>query len=95
MVSRSSPLYYVKCLCALIDSALCYQTLTTFGRRVLLAENSDRSAIMSTEMAVDIPKPPKLVLDEFIGTALSATPSELHPFFDSFRSLHTRKYVFF
>ncbi|EAU87386.1 proteasome 26S subunit [Coprinopsis cinerea okayama7 len=33
----------------------------------------------------------KLNLDEFIGTALSATPSELHPFFESFRSLYSRK----
>ncbi|PPQ77177.1 hypothetical protein CVT24_009880 [Panaeolus cyanescens] len=36
-------------------------------------------------------QPPKLVLDEFIGTALSATPAELHPFFESFKSLYTRK----
>ncbi|KAF8200203.1 hypothetical protein BJ912DRAFT_898190 [Pholiota molesta] len=35
--------------------------------------------------------PPKLVLDQFIATALSATPPELHPFFESFRTLYTRK----
>ncbi|KAF9522638.1 hypothetical protein CPB83DRAFT_864206 [Crepidotus variabilis] len=35
--------------------------------------------------------PPKLVLDEFIGSALSATPTELHPYFESFKSLYTRK----
>ncbi|KAF8153826.1 hypothetical protein B0H34DRAFT_783971 [Crassisporium funariophilum] len=40
---------------------------------------------------MSLPQPPKLVLDEFIATALSATPSELHPFFESFRSLYTRK----
>ncbi|KAF6745602.1 hypothetical protein DFP72DRAFT_925597 [Ephemerocybe angulata] len=34
---------------------------------------------------------PKLVLDEFIGTALSATPAELHPYFNDFRTLYTRK----
>jgi len=34
---------------------------------------------------------PKLVLDEFIGTALSATPAEIHPFFESFRNLYSRK----
>ncbi|KAG5351114.1 hypothetical protein C0989_007935 [Termitomyces sp. Mn162] len=45
----------------------------------------------STAMAVDAPNPPKLVLDEFIVTALSATPSTLHPYFESFRTLHTRK----
>ncbi|KAF9484756.1 hypothetical protein BDN70DRAFT_824894 [Pholiota conissans] len=38
-----------------------------------------------------IPTPPKLVLDEFIATALSATPAELHPYFESFKSLYTRK----
>ncbi|PPQ75925.1 hypothetical protein CVT26_006377 [Gymnopilus dilepis] len=38
-----------------------------------------------------LPTPPKLVLDEFISTALSATPQELHPFFEDFRSLYTRK----
>ncbi|KAJ3712427.1 hypothetical protein C8R42DRAFT_686865 [Lentinula raphanica] len=46
----------------------------------------------TSSMAVDLnPSAPKLVLDEFIGTALSSTPSELHPFFESFRTLHTRK----
>ncbi|KAE9392748.1 hypothetical protein BT96DRAFT_830219 [Gymnopus androsaceus JB14] len=39
-------------------------------------------------MAVDHPK---LVLDDFIATALSSTPQDLHPFFESFRTLHTRK----
>jgi hypothetical protein len=43
---------------------------------------------------MSLPQPPKLVLDDFIATALSATPPELHPFFDSFRSLYTRKCVF-
>ncbi|RDB18179.1 putative 26S proteasome regulatory subunit rpn9 [Hypsizygus marmoreus] len=46
---------------------------------------------MSAAMAVDAPKPPKLVLDEFVATALSGTPAELHPYFESFRTLHTRK----
>ena len=44
---------------------------------------------------MSLPQPPKLVLDDFIATALSATPPELHPFFESFRSLYTRKCVFF
>ena len=48
---------------------------------------------MSAQMAVDAPKPPKLDLDEFISTAISATPAELHPYFESFRNLHTRKFV--
>ncbi|KDR77986.1 hypothetical protein GALMADRAFT_224393 [Galerina marginata CBS 339.88] len=38
-----------------------------------------------------LPTPPKLVLDEFIATALSATPAELHPFFEDFKKLYTRK----
>jgi len=42
-------------------------------------------------MSVDFSKPQKLVLDEFINTALAATPPELHPFFESFRTLYTRK----
>jgi 26S proteasome regulatory subunit N9 len=35
--------------------------------------------------------PPKLVLDEFISLALNNTPTELHPFFDSFKTLYTKK----
>ncbi|KAF7295172.1 Saccharopine dehydrogenase [Mycena indigotica] len=45
---------------------------------------------MSSAMSVD-PKPYKLNLDEFIATATSATPSELHPFFDDFRVLYNKK----
>ncbi|KAI0321151.1 hypothetical protein OF83DRAFT_1100886 [Amylostereum chailletii] len=37
------------------------------------------------------PKPPKLDVDEYLTTAISATPGELHPFFESFQTLHTRK----
>ncbi|TFK32949.1 hypothetical protein BDQ12DRAFT_616188 [Crucibulum laeve] len=46
---------------------------------------------MPTSKTVDAPKPPKLVLDTFIATALSGTPQELHPFFEDFRKLYTRK----
>lgn len=45
----------------------------------------------STSVPAELPKPPKLNLDEFVATALSATPAELHPFFESFGKLHTRK----
>lgn len=53
---------------------------------------------MASSMAVDpptqtLPKPPKLVLDEFIGTALSVTPVELHHYFEQFQKLYARKYV--
>ncbi|KAJ7074388.1 hypothetical protein C8F01DRAFT_1100341 [Mycena amicta] len=44
----------------------------------------------STSMSVD-PKPYKLNLDEFIATANSTTPQELHPFFDNFRVLYNKK----
>ncbi|KAF5378591.1 hypothetical protein D9615_007160 [Tricholomella constricta] len=42
-------------------------------------------------MAVDASKPPKLDLDKFVATALSATPPDLHSYFENFRHLHTRK----
>jgi 26S proteasome regulatory subunit N9 len=42
-------------------------------------------------MSVDFSKPQKLVLDEFINTAMAATPPELHPFLESFRLLYSRK----
>ncbi|KAF9016310.1 hypothetical protein BDZ89DRAFT_1022829 [Hymenopellis radicata] len=44
----------------------------------------------SSSMDIDAPAP-KFVLDEFIAAALSGTPAGLHPFFESFRTLYTRK----
>jgi hypothetical protein len=35
--------------------------------------------------------PSKFVLDDFIARAVSGTPQELHPFFDKFRDLYTKK----
>ncbi|OBZ74457.1 putative 26S proteasome regulatory subunit rpn9 [Grifola frondosa] len=46
---------------------------------------------MSTEMVVDKPKAPKLDIDEFLTLAVLETPQELHQFFESFRSLYSRK----
>ncbi|TFK97626.1 hypothetical protein BDV98DRAFT_651409 [Pterulicium gracile] len=46
---------------------------------------------MSTSMAVDAPPKPRFDLDEFMTAALAGTPSELHPIFESFRTLYTRK----
>ncbi|KAF9221772.1 hypothetical protein BS17DRAFT_710469 [Gyrodon lividus] len=47
---------------------------------------------MSSSVSVDsTASPPKLVLDEFIAKALSSTPAELHPFFEAFNNLYTRK----
>ncbi|KAG6876488.1 hypothetical protein C0992_012814 [Termitomyces sp. T32_za158] len=42
-------------------------------------------------MSVEPTNPPKLILDDFVATAVSATPPVLHPYFESFRILHTRK----
>ncbi|KAI0246668.1 hypothetical protein BJV78DRAFT_1252599 [Lactifluus subvellereus] len=36
-------------------------------------------------------KPPKLDVEEYLTTAISATPSDLHPFFESFQNLYSRK----
>ncbi|EMD35192.1 hypothetical protein CERSUDRAFT_116660 [Gelatoporia subvermispora B] len=46
---------------------------------------------MATEMSVDRPKPQKIDVDEYLTLGISATPAELHPFFESFRTLHSRK----
>ncbi|KDQ50601.1 hypothetical protein JAAARDRAFT_41912 [Jaapia argillacea MUCL 33604] len=46
---------------------------------------------MATRMAVDQPKQPKLNVEEYLTTALSGTPQELHPFFESFQRFHSRK----
>jgi len=46
---------------------------------------------MSSSMAIDAPKAPKLDIEEFTITAFSATPPDLHPFFDSFRNLYNRR----
>ncbi|KAI0060076.1 hypothetical protein BV25DRAFT_1807834 [Artomyces pyxidatus] len=42
-------------------------------------------------MSVDKPKPPKLDVEEYLTTAISATPTDLHPFFEAFQTLHSRK----
>lgn len=48
---------------------------------------------MATPMSIDKAKGPKLDVDEFLTLAISETPQELHAFFESFRSLHSRKSV--
>ncbi|KAI0298961.1 hypothetical protein B0F90DRAFT_1729588 [Multifurca ochricompacta] len=45
----------------------------------------------SAQSSSDRPKPPKLNVEEYLATAVSATPSDLHPFFESFQSLYSRK----
>lgn len=46
---------------------------------------------MSSSTPAEKPKQPKLDVEEYLTSALSATPPELHPFFESFRDLHSRK----
>ncbi|KAI0729160.1 hypothetical protein C8Q72DRAFT_830477 [Fomitopsis betulina] len=46
---------------------------------------------MSSTMAVDKPKAPKIDIDEYLTLALSGTPADLHPYFESFRNLYSRK----
>lgn len=48
---------------------------------------------MSSTMAVDKPKAPKIDIDEYLTLALSGTPADLHPYFESFRNLYSRKCV--
>ena len=48
---------------------------------------------MTSSMAVDKQKQPKLDVDKYLSTAISATPADLHPYFESFQNLHSRKYV--
>ncbi|PSR71632.1 hypothetical protein PHLCEN_2v12485 [Hermanssonia centrifuga] len=42
-------------------------------------------------MATEKTPVPKLDVEEYLTTALSATPQELHPFFIAFQDLHSRK----
>lgn len=50
-----------------------------------------RCIVMAAPMSVD--KTPKIDVDEFLTLAISETPQELHAFFESFRSLYSRKCV--
>ena len=60
---------------------------------------SSSSLSRSTTPPLDMPPPipdfsappPRLVLDDFIAKALSSTPPDLHPFFEAFKNLYTRK----
>ncbi|KAG5643851.1 hypothetical protein DXG03_009534 [Asterophora parasitica] len=46
---------------------------------------------MSAAMAVDAPRAPKLDLEDFTAKGLSLTPPALHPYFESFQLLHSRR----
>lgn len=48
---------------------------------------------MASKMAVDKSpsSAPKLDVDAYLSAALSATPQELHVFFEDFKDLYSRK----
>ena len=50
---------------------------------------------MALNLAAEKSTGPKLDVDEYLTTALSATPADLHPFFTAFQELYTRKCVWF
>lgn len=45
----------------------------------------------SAQSSSDRPRPPKLDVEEYLTTAISSTPSDLHPFFEAFQNLYSRK----
>ncbi|KAI5993264.1 hypothetical protein EDD15DRAFT_2267270 [Pisolithus albus] len=71
----------------------CYQQLA--DRRASQSEPQPElteTPAMPPAQSVDYTQaPPRLVLDEFITKALTSTPPELHPFFEAFGTLYTRK----
>lgn len=48
-------------------------------------------AMASSTSAMAVDKPAKIDVDEYLTAALSSSPRELHPFFESFRNLYQRK----
>lgn len=48
-------------------------------------------AMTSSTSAMAVDKPAKIDVDEYLTAALSSSPQELHPFFESFRNLYQRK----
>jgi len=75
----------------------CLATAWEPNKEELRVHPETRSALpaiqMASSMAVDKPKQPKLDVDEYLSTAISATPTDLHPYFESFQDLHSRKCV--
>ena len=64
-------------------------------RELYRTHQSKRTPQMSTsaQSSSDRQRPPKLDVDEYLTTAISATPSDLHPFFEAFQNLYSRKYA--
>lgn len=77
--------------------SVCLATACEPNKEQLRVHPETRSASpavqMASSMAVDKPKQPKLDVDQYLSTAISSTPADLHPYFDSFQDLHSRKYV--
>ena len=48
---------------------------------------------MASSIPVDKQKQPKLDVEKYLSTAISATPGDLHHYFESFEDLHSRKYA--
>jgi len=46
---------------------------------------------MATSTNAERPRPPKIDVEEYLRQGIAATPAELHPLFESFQSLHSRK----
>ena len=69
------------------------QTITT--TLWTYASRSDQRIHPPQDMPPQVPDfsapPQKLVLDDFIAKAISSTPPDLHPFFEAFRNLYSRK----
>ena len=55
------------------------------------SEQSSPSMASSAQSSSDRQRPPKLDVEEYLTTAISSTPSDLHPFFESFQNLYSRK----
>jgi hypothetical protein len=46
---------------------------------------------MTSSMATDKQKQPKLDVDKYLVTAISETPADIHHYFESFQNLYSRK----
>lgn len=57
------------------------RSILTFTVQMASSTNADKS------------KQPKLDVDKYLSTAISATPADLHPYFESFQNLHSKRYA--
>jgi hypothetical protein len=59
----------------------------------LVPSKPPMSTSTSEQSSSDRQRPPKLDVEEYLTTAISATPSDLHTFFEAFQNLYSRKYA--